>query len=82
MKEGQFSQTAIGVALLRAQHYENDKPLIFADAYAGLLLGKSERERAEQLGLMLVSEADRKRIVSIPDRAEREGANRSPRHRW
>ena len=74
MNKGQFSETAIGVASLRAQHYENDKPLIFADAYAGLLLGRPERERARQLGLMLVSEADRERIESIPDPAEREGA--------
>ena len=71
MNKGQFSETAIGVASLRAQHYENDKPLIFADAYAGLLLGRPERERARQLGLMLVSEADRERIESIPDPAER-----------
>ncbi len=74
MKEGQFSETAIGVASLRAQHYENDKPLIYADAYAGLLLGKSEREWARQLELMLVSEADRERIEFVPDPAERERA--------
>ncbi len=32
MNEGQFSETAIGVASLRAQHYESDKPLIVAEA--------------------------------------------------
>lgn len=74
MKEGQFSETAIGVASLRAQHYENDKPLIYVDAYAGLLLGKSDRERARHLGLMLVSDADREHIESIPDLAKREAA--------
>ncbi|GEM_PF-2716528 len=32
MNEGQFSETAIGVASLRVQRYENDQPLIVAEA--------------------------------------------------
>ena len=74
MKADQFSETAIGVASLRAHHSEHDRPIVFDDPYAARLLSDEERARAYDQLPLLVADEDRKRSDTIDDPDQREAA--------
>jgi len=49
MQPERFSETAIGIASVRAHHSSHDSPFVFDDPYAAMLLDEGDRTRARCL---------------------------------
>ena len=71
MKPRQFSETALGAAVIRALHLEFGDPIIFADRFAGALIPKNDRERVLVHMLDIISPADRRTALAIENHRER-----------
>jgi methyltransferase (TIGR00027 family) len=71
MKPRQFSETALGAAVIRALHLEFGDPIIFADRFAGALVPEKDRKRVLAHMLDLISPAERRTALAISDDRER-----------
>ena len=71
MEPRQFSETALGAAVIRALHLEFGDPVIFADRFAGALVPEKDRERVLAHMLDLISPADKRAALAISDDRER-----------
>lgn len=74
MQPEQFSETAIGIASVRAHHSLHDSPLVFDDPYAAMLLDEADRARAHRHLMALASAAGRARAETCDNAMAREGA--------